>query len=167
MGQPNTGPGQLIDTSGAQPYVPPPGAPPLLAGATPVAPPPAPVVYSDLGRGQAAADFASASAGAGWEYDPEAMEVVITNLDNSLKNDYQSALENATWLTQIKPMGDEVGSQGYVTAANNSGAAYTEFLQGAIDYTTAYVQTLKDIRTAYQNQDQASLEAIREAGKAV
>jgi hypothetical protein len=131
------------------------------------APPQAPIVYSDLGRGQAAADFASASAGPGWEYDPEAMEVVIANLENSLKSDYQNALENANWLTQIKPMGDEVGSQGYVSAANNSGAAYTDFLQGAIDYTTAYVQTLKDIRTAYQNQDQASLEAIRESGKAV
>jgi PE family protein len=126
-----------------------------------------PGYYKTVGEGQAKADFAAASAGGGWEFDPEAMDKVIASLDDSLERDFSRAQEEATWLTQIKPPGEEVGSQGYVTAANGSGAAYQQFLNGAVDYTTAYVATLKEIRNAYQRQDDAALDAIRAAGKAV
>ena len=161
MGEPNTVPGQLIDTSGAPPYVPPPGSPPLMTGATPVAPPPAPIVYTDLGRGQAQADFAAASSGSGWEFDAEAMDKVIKSLEDSASGDFRDAQSEAQAYTYVKPPGDEVASQGYVDAVVASGRAYNDSIQGVIDYTVAYVETLKKIRTAYQQQDQATIDALR------
>jgi hypothetical protein len=95
------------------------------------------------------------------------MNAVIKSLDDSLDNDYRRAQTEAGWLSQITPPGDEVGSQRYVAAANKSGSAYQQFLQGALDYTTAYRDTLKQIRDAYQNQDQATLDTLRGIGKAV
>jgi hypothetical protein len=38
---------------------------------------------------------------------------------------------------------------------------------GLVEYATAYVETLTEIRSAYQRQDHATLYALREAGKAV
>jgi hypothetical protein len=165
MGQPNTAPPQLIGTSEAPPYVPPPGSPPVGAGATPVAPPPTPIDYKSLGSGQAAADFAAASAGDGWEFDVDAMNAVIKDLQTSLDNEYSQAQNDAAWLTQIKSPGTEVGSEGYVAAANASGASYQRFLQSGVEYTTSYLETLKQIRDAYQRQDHAALEALRATGK--
>jgi hypothetical protein len=146
---------------------PPPGPPSLVPGGVTPAPGAPPPDYSALGTGQAKADFASASATGGWEFDPEAMDKVIQSLDDSLDHDFRQAQTEARWLTQIAPPGDEVGSHGYTKAANKSGASYQEFLKGAVDYTGAYVDTLKQIRTAYQNQDHAALDALRGIGKAV
>ncbi len=128
---------------------------------------PPPPNYGELGSGQAKADFASASANGGWEFDPVAMDAVIKSLEDSLENQFREAQTQASWLSQIKSPGDEVGSQGYVAAANNSGASYQAFLDGAFKYTSAYLDTLKKIRTAYQEQDQAALDALRQIGKAV
>ncbi|HEV7978553.1 hypothetical protein [Amycolatopsis sp.] len=136
------------------------GQPNTAPGATPAA------AYTDLGRGQAQADFASASAASGWEFDRDAMDRVIKSLDDSIHNEYQRAQDEAVWLAQIIPPGDEVGSQGYVASANASGASYQQFLVSAVNYTTAYRDTLIVIRDAYQNQDQASLDALRGIRKA-
>ncbi|AUI62527.1 hypothetical protein [Amycolatopsis sp. BJA-103] len=126
---------------------------------------PPPPNYGELGSGQAKADFASASANGGWEFDPVAMDAVIKSLEDCVDTDFRRAQDEASWLTQIKPAGDEVGSHGYTTAANASGAAYQAFLEGARDYTTSYLGTLKQIRTAYQAQDQAAIDALRQIGK--
>ncbi|MEU8412323.1 hypothetical protein AB0C24_06025 [Amycolatopsis japonica] len=166
-----TGPGrgpqgvydQLNTTS---PQAPPPNSG-LIQGAAAAPPPPPPPNYGELGRGQAQADFASASANGGWEFNREAMDKVIKSLEDSLENEFREAQTHASWLNQIKPPGDEVGSQGYAVAANNSGTSYQAFLDGAWKYTTAYLETLKKIRTAYVEQDQAALDALRQIGKAV
>ncbi|WP_409493438.1 PE domain-containing protein [Amycolatopsis sp. cmx-11-12] len=121
--------------------------------------------YRKLGTGQAKADFAAASANGGWEFDAEAMDKVIKSLEDCLQGDFTTAQNEATWLTQIKPPGAEVGSEGYAAAAVNSGRSYQDFLRGARAYTDAYVSTLHEIKTAYQNQDQAAIDALCQIGK--
>jgi len=139
----------------------------MIPGAAAAPPPPGPPPnYGELGKGQAQADFASASANGGWEFDPEAMDKVIKSLEDCLENDFRKARREADVLNQIQPPGHEVGSEGYTVAANNSGTAYQAFMQGAWDYTNSYLDTLRQIRTAYQNQDQAAIDALRRIGKA-
>ncbi|MEV4600431.1 hypothetical protein AB0K15_23880 [Amycolatopsis sp. NPDC049253] len=146
-------------------------APPANSGLLPgsnAAPPPAqPPDYKALGAGQAKADFAAASGNGSWEFDPEAMDKVITQLEDSLDGDYAEARRHAAKLMQIPSPGSEVGSQGYVQTASASGAAYNQFLKGATDFVSAYVKTLKDIRTAYQNNDEQTKEQLRNFGKAL
>jgi hypothetical protein len=170
MGDANTGGLQGVQNeplTGTSQQAPPPGAPPLPLPTTgPVTVTGPPPNYTDLGAGQAKADFAAASANGGWEFDPHAMDAVIKDLDDSLKFDYRRANAEATNLVGIDAMGHEVASEGYVEIANRSGASYQEFLRSAADYTTAYRDTLVQIRDAYVNQDQAALDALRDAGKA-
>jgi hypothetical protein len=122
--------------------------------------------YAALGAGQAQADFAAASANGGWKFDPDAISKVIKELQDSLDNEYLTAKSHAGWLTQIIAPGSDLASMQYTASAVTSGGAYGSFLQSAIDYTQAYVKTLTDIRTAYQNQDHAALDALRGIGKA-
>ncbi|WP_326567239.1 PE domain-containing protein [Amycolatopsis rhabdoformis] len=139
----------------------------LLPGSNGATPPPGPPIdYKTLGAGQAKADFAAASSGNSWEFDPEAIGKVITELEDSLDHEYFSAQDHAGWLTQIIAPGSDLASEQYTTSAVVSGGSYQSFLQGAVDYTQAYVETLKSIRTAYQNQDHAALDALRNIGKA-
>ncbi|MFI6300587.1 hypothetical protein ACIBCH_01825 [Amycolatopsis thailandensis] len=168
MTRPGSGPqGVYNQLNTTPPQAVPPGSG-MIPGAAAAPPPPGPPPnYTELGKGQAQADFASASANGGWEFDPEAMDKVIKSLEDSLDDQYRRALEESSHLTGIDAMGDEVASHGYVALANQSGASYQAFLKGAIDYTTAYMQTLQDIRNAYQKQDQAALDAIRQVGKAL
>ncbi|WP_410662707.1 hypothetical protein [Amycolatopsis sp. lyj-84] len=167
MTGPGNGPQRVNDQiNGPGPQAPPPGSG-LIPGSSAAPPPVDPDQYSKLGSGQAKTDFAAASANGGWEFDPAAMDKVIKALQDSLDNDFSRANVEATFLTGIDAMGKEVGSEGYVAKANASGAAYQEFLRSAVDYTSAYVDTLRQIRDAYQRQDQAALDAIRDVGKAV
>ncbi|HET6286753.1 MAG TPA: hypothetical protein VFG15_08380 [Amycolatopsis sp.] len=168
MTGPERGPRGVYDQiNGPGPQAPPPhsGLIPSAAAATP--PPPSPPNYGELGSGQAKADFAAASANGGWEFDPAAMDAVINQLQDCIERDFSRARAEASNLTGIDAMGAEVASDGYVAKANESGAAYQSFLNGAAAYAQAYMQTLIDIRTAYQNQDQAALDAIRSIGKAL
>ncbi len=165
MTGPGSGPqGIYNQLNTTQQQAPPPGSG-IIPGAAAAPPPGPPPNYSELGSGQAKADFAAASGNSGWEFDPAAMDQVIKSLEDSLENDFSRAQDHATWLTLIQPPGQEVGSEGYAAAANKSGAAYQAFLQDARDYTLAYLDTLKKIRTAYQEQDQAALDALRKIGK--
>ncbi|WP_037364393.1 PE domain-containing protein [Amycolatopsis orientalis] len=156
--------GVMNEITSTAPTVPPPGSG-LIPGANAAAPPPQPPDYEALGKKQASADFAAASGNAGWEFDPAAIDDVITTLEDSLDGDHQVAKEKAKILMQIVPPGAEVGSQGYADVANKSGVAYNSFLTGAINYIQAYVDTLKQIRTAYQNNDQNAKDQLRAAGK--
>ncbi|WET79535.1 hypothetical protein P3102_36910 [Amycolatopsis sp. QT-25] len=168
MTGPGHGPqGVYEQINGPGPQAPPSGSGLIQGAAAAPPPPPSPPNYRELGSGQAKADFAAASANSGWEFDPEAMNKVIKSLEDSLETDFREAQTQASWLNQITPPGDEVGSQGYVTAANNSGTSYQAFLDGAFNYTSAYLDTLKKIRTAYQEQDRAALDALRQIGKVV
>ncbi|MEU3627405.1 hypothetical protein BS329_06595 [Amycolatopsis coloradensis] len=167
MTGPGSGPQGVYDQiNGPAPQAPPPGSGmiPGAAAAPPSSPPPN---YGELGSGQAKADFASASANGGWEFDPEAMDNVIKRLQECIERDFSRARAEASNLTGIDAMGAEIASDGYVAMANASGAAYQTFLNGAAAYAQAYMQTLIDIKTAYQNQDQAALDAIRSLGKAL
>lgn len=74
---------QLISTA---PTAPPPGSG-LIAGANAATPPPPPPNFAALGSGQAKADFAAASSNGGWEFNPEAMDKVIQQLEDSLDNE--------------------------------------------------------------------------------
>ncbi|MBE1580657.1 hypothetical protein ACFORH_27225 [Amycolatopsis roodepoortensis] len=167
MTGPGRGPQGVYDQiNGPGPQAPPQGSG-LIQGAA-AAPPPSgpPPNYGELGSGQAKADFAAASANGGWEFDPAAMDAVIKSLEDCLESDFRKARREADVLNQIQPPGHEVGSEGYTVAANNSGSAYQAFMQGAWDYTNSYLDTLRQIRTAYQNQDQAAIDALRQIGKA-
>ncbi|OXM50987.1 PE domain-containing protein [Amycolatopsis alba] len=166
MTRPGSGPQGVYDQlNTTTPQAPPPGSG-MIQGATAAPPPPGPPPnYGELGTNQAKADFAAASANGGWEFDPAAMDKVIKSLEDCLENDFSRAQDHATWLTLIQPPGQEVGSEGYAAAANKSGAAYQSFLQSANDYTSSYLETLRKIRTAYQEQDQAALDALRQIGK--
>ncbi|WP_337823591.1 hypothetical protein [Amycolatopsis sp. A1MSW2902] len=152
---------QIISTA---PTAPPPGSG-FIPGANAAAPPPPPPDYEALGKKQASADFAAASGNQGWEFDPAAIDEVIKSLEDSLDGDHERASKQARLLTQIVPPGSEVGSQGYADVANKPGIAYNNFLTGAVSYITAYVDTLKQIRTAYQNNDQNAKDQLRAAGK--
>lgn len=170
MGDANTGGLQGVQNELTAPpqQAPPPGAPPLPLPTTgPVTVTGPPTDYSGLGAGQAKADFAAASANGGWEFDPHAMDAVIKDLEDSIKHDFSRASNETIHLTGIDAMGDEVASHVYVDNANRSGESYQAFLRGASKYVTAYVATLKDIKKAYEQQDQAALDAIRNAGKAI
>lgn len=136
----------------------------LIPGSTAAQPPPN---YDELGKGQAKADFAAASANGGWEFDPEAMAKVIKSLEDCIENNFSSAMREAAYLTGIDAMGDEVASHGYVATANESGASYQTFLDGARKFTRAYADTLVEIKTAYEKQDQAAIDALRSVGKAL
>jgi hypothetical protein len=140
--------------------------PPLGAGATPVAPPPAPVVYSDLGRGQAEADFAAASSASGWEFDAEGMDALIQDLQDRIDVDLGNMQAHSVHLTVIQPPGDEVASAQYAEAANRAGREFLTAHESSVQFLTAYVETLRRIRTAYQEQDQAAIDALRGNGKA-
>ncbi len=167
MTGPGSGPQGVFNqvNSTTPPSAPPPGSG-LIPGAAAAPPPPGPPPnYGELGGGQAKADFASASANGGWEFDPEAMDAVIKSLEECIENNFGRAKTEAEWLTQIKPPGAEVGSEGYTTAAINSGRSYQVFLEGARQYTVAYLETLRKIRTAYQEQDQAAIDTLRQIGK--
>jgi enoyl reductase-like protein len=166
MTGPGSGPQGIYNQLNTTPQQTPAPGSGMIPGAV-AAPPPAgpPPNYGELGTGQAKADFAAASANGGWEFDPEAMDKVIKSLEDVLSRDFREAQTQAAWLNQIMPPGDEVGSQGYVAAANNSGAAYQSFLKGALDYTSSYLDTLKKIRTAYLEQDQAAIDALRQIRK--
>ncbi|MGW7535238.1 hypothetical protein [Amycolatopsis sp. NPDC054798] len=158
---------QIISTA---PTAPPPGSG-FVPGANAAVPPPpgtgieAAPDYAALGKKQASADFAAASGNSGWEFDPAAIDEVIKSLEDSLDGDHERARKQARLLMQIVPPGSEVGSQGYADVANKSGTAYNSFLTGAVEYITAYVDTLKQVRTAYQNNDQNAKDQLRAAGK--
>ncbi|MFD5243024.1 hypothetical protein ACFWIW_00695 [Amycolatopsis sp. NPDC058340] len=139
----------------------------LIQGAT-AAPAQAPAPdYTNLGANQAQADFAAASSNGGWEFDSEAMSKVIESLEDCIENNFSSAMREAAHLTGIDAMGDEVASQGYVKIANESGASYQTFLDGARKFTRAYADKLVEIKAAYEKQDQAAIDALRSVGKAL
>lgn len=149
------------------PAAPPPGAPPLPLSPTgqvqysqgeTSAPPPD---YTALGGQQAKADFASASAGGGWEYDPEAMLGVIRSLEDVVENDLGRMEKDADSIVGIDPPGHEVVSESYVNDANRAGASWNAQFSNNQKFLIAYIDTLKNIHDAYKRQDEAALDALR------
>ncbi|WP_033289953.1 PE domain-containing protein [Amycolatopsis jejuensis] len=121
----------------------------------------APPDYKALGANQAKADFTAASAGAGWEFDPEAMDTVLKSLHETLDNNLIKAQDDAGRLTGIDAPGDEIASHSYVDIANKTGKSYQDYLAGAVKFLTSYAETLTTIRDAYRRQDHAALDALR------
>lgn len=145
-----------------------PTAPPLGSGlvpganaAVPPPQPPPPPNFGALGSGQAKADFAAAASNGGWEFNPEAMDKVIRQLEDSLDNEYARARTIALQFAQFGQPGSDTVTTEYSKAADRATTAYNEFLRGTVDYLDSYVQTLKDIRTAYVKQDHAAIDALR------
>lgn len=127
------------------------------------APPPD---YKALGSGQAKADFAAAAGNGGWEFDPDAMDKVIQQLEDSLDGDYARAQTIGQQFSQVRAPGSDQVSKDYIRDAGHSAAVYSQFLKGTVDYLQAYVDTLKTIRTAYANKDHAAIDALRGVRKA-
>lgn len=75
----------------------------LLPGSTAAPTPAQPPDYKALGAGQAKADFAAASGNGSWEFDPEAMDKVIQQLDDTVQGDYTTAANEADYLAGIQP----------------------------------------------------------------
>ncbi|WP_020663843.1 hypothetical protein [Amycolatopsis benzoatilytica] len=149
-------------TPGAQ--APPPGSG-IIPGANAAAPPPPPPDYKALGTDQAKADFAAASSNGGWKFDPAAMDKVIGQLEDSLDGEYADARTIAGDFAQAGPPGSDTISADYMKAAGRATIAYNQFLRGTVDYLASYVSTLKQIRTAYVNQDHAAIDALRATPK--
>ena len=144
---------------------PPPGALPVpLAGGQTVTSGPPPD-YTALGAGQAKADFAAASGSGSWEFDAQSMDKVIQQLEDSLNDDYSQARTVAAQFAQLGYPGSDQVSKDYMSATGRATIAYNQFLRGTVDFLSSYVDTLKQIRTAYVNQDHAAIDAIRSAGK--
>ncbi|RZQ65396.1 PE domain-containing protein [Amycolatopsis suaedae] len=118
--------------------------------------------FKKLGAEQAKADFAS--AGSGWQFDPEAIDGLIRKLEDIRQGPLREGERRAPRLIGITPPGDEIASQNYVADANRSGASYARQLQANVEFLEAYVETLVAIKNAYQAQDEAALAALR--GKA-
>jgi hypothetical protein len=147
---------------------PPPGAPPMplpgqTVSVTQGAPPPD---YKALGSGQAKADFAAAAGNGGWEFDPDAMDKVIQQLEDSLDGDYAKARTAGDMFAQLGYPGSDQVSTDYMAAASRATRAYNSFLSDTVTYLESYVDTLKQIRTAYANHDHAAINALRGVGKA-
>ncbi|MEW2501793.1 MULTISPECIES: hypothetical protein [unclassified Amycolatopsis] len=163
---PDGQPGQLsglqneLATPG-QTAPPPPGAPPVpLAGGQTVTSGPPPD-FTALGSGQAKADFAAAANNRSWQFDAASMDKVIQQLEDSLDGDYTRAQSIAEQFAQVRPPGSDQASGGYIDAAIHSTIVYNQYLQGTVQYVKAYVDALKEIRSAYVNQDQAAIDALR------
>lgn len=117
--------------------------------------------YAAIGKEAAKADFTSASSSQGWEYDPEAMKALIKKLEDIYQRQRFHMEEDAGNLTQIDPMGNESVSKEYASYGNGSGSSYKPILFGSFDYLRSYIDTCIDIDQAYQDQDQAALDALR------
>jgi hypothetical protein len=164
-----TGPQGMFNTVNGGEAAAPPGAPPTPTPLPTVgqvqytqgeAPPPPPD-YAALGGQQAKADFASASAGGGWEYDPKAMLGVIQQLDAVVDGDFRRVEQDADLIVGIDSPGYEEVSERYVTDANRAGADGNAQFDNNKKFLNAYIDTLKDIYTAYQRQDEDALDALR------
>ena len=149
------------------PSSPPPGAPPLsLSSGGPLTTTGQPPDYKALGTAQAKADFAAAANSGGWEFDPDAMDSVISKLEGLLDDDLVRARQEAQVVMQLRAPGGEIVSTDFARAAVRSTTAYNDFLDGVAKYLKSYVDTLNDVKKAYVNRDHAAIEALRGSGKA-
>ncbi|WP_239154280.1 hypothetical protein [Amycolatopsis sp. FDAARGOS 1241] len=117
--------------------------------------------YKALGSGQAKADFAAAANNRGWEFDAAAMDKVIQQLEDSINSDYTRAQNIGTLFAQVGPPGSDQVSQDYIDAAVRATTVYNQYLAGTVQYIKAYVEALKEVRTAYANHDQTAIDALR------
>lgn len=144
---------------------PPPGSPPLPLGATgQTVTTGQPPDYITLGANQAEADFAAAAGNGSWTFNPEAMDKVIQELEDSLDGDFRKAQNHGQMMALMTPPGGENVSTNYVSAVVKTVVAHNEFIKGAVDYVTSYLDTLKKVRTAYVNQDHNAMEDLRKTG---
>lgn len=147
----------------AQPL--PPGSPPLPLGATgQTVTTGQRLDYTALGATQAKADFAAAAGNGGWAFNPEAMDKVIQELEDSLDGDFRKAQNHGQMMALMTPPGGENVSTNYVSSVVKTVVAHNEFVKGAVDYVTAYLETLKKVRAAYVNQDHAAMDDLRKTG---
>lgn len=147
---------------------PPAGSPPLpLPSSDPVTTTGQPPDYKALGTAQAKADFAAAANSGTWEFDPNAIKNVIQKLEGCLDDEFDRARRAFRKVKAIASPGAEYVSTRYVDAAKRASGEYETFLIGAVNYISSYIDTLRQIQTAYVNQDHAAMDAFRESGKVV
>lgn len=164
------------------PAAPPPGAPPLplsptgqvqySQGETPAPPPDGPaegqtgIPLYDFAQGvvqiqQTAANFATATGGAGYRFDADSAQAVIDEINKVLDEELYDASRKAEVLAQINSPGAELASQNYVRDANESGQSYTNYLNSTISYLENYRQGLIDARNAYLEQEDGTAESLK------
>lgn len=171
MGEQGTGNGAtdlrntLVDGVPEQSSRAPGGSPMPLGSTAPVqtAPGKEPPDFKAMGADTAKADFAAASAG-GWQYDPEGMLKLIKELKATRAGKLADMEQRTEQLVGIDPPGAEMVSEDYTSVANASGGSHNTQFQGYRDYLDAYIDTLETIDRAYQEQDQAALDALRQKG---
>lgn len=153
--------GDLVKTTPTTP--PPPGAPPLplpTTGAvqtTQGTPPPPPPDYTALGKQEAQAQFSNQFAKNGYEFDPDALQKVIDEVQGVLTDELQPVSVRNT----IKSPADDVISKDYIDSAVKSIKTFNDAHNAITDYLQSYVWTLRQIRDAYVQQDEAALDALR------
>lgn len=157
-----------VDSLTSAPQQQPPNAPPMPLPTTGTASghptddqePASPAQYQDMGTAAANADFQT-GLGSGWTYDPDAMKAQITRLEELRDGILLDMSRVKDHLTDILAPGSEKVSRDFTEVANPSGASHNVQFDRYKAYLEAYIHTLYKIDRAYQDQDQAALEALR------
>jgi hypothetical protein len=124
-----------------------------------------PFDYKAFGESQAKADFARASAGPGWQFDPEKIEPVINQLQDLVDYNLRKIQSETQTFAQIPSKVQDPASLGYESRADASISVYSRAIQGRVTAVSSYIDTLRQIRDAYKNQDHAALKALRTENK--
>lgn len=121
-----------------------------------------PPLNGAAGARAATADFQGA-LGHGWEYDSEAMQAQIARLEDLLDGTLWNMKQYTARITGILAPGSEVVSRNFTHVANLSGESHNAQFARYEAYLQSYIDTLYEIDRAYREQDQAALEALKEA----
>lgn len=116
--------------------------------------------YKDLGEQQAKSEYAAA-VDDGWEYDADAMQQHIKELQDLRMDQGEKLKKLAEDLTGIEPLGDEEVSATYVADANMSGSMYKRMLDSSLSFLDSYIETLKKVDKAYQEEDEEAKKKLQ------
>jgi len=116
--------------------------------------------YKDLGEQQAKSEYAAAVDN-GWEYDADAMQQHIKELRTLYEEKSTKLIRLAGDLTDVEALGNEEVSLSYIGDINSSGTAYNRLLESSMAFLESYIETLKKVDKAYQEEDAEAKEQLR------
>lgn len=115
--------------------------------------------YKKSGENAAINDFQQAH-GKGWEYDSDAMKKQIGQLED-LRDDKLNSMKKLTdSVVDISPPAKEKVSDDFVDKVNKSGESHNTQFEKYRQYLQAYIDTLKKIDKAYQDEDEEAAQGL-------
>lgn len=115
--------------------------------------------YKKSGENAATRDFQQAHSN-GWEYDADAMKKQIGHLEDLRDNKLNDMQQLTKSVIDIPPPAKEKVSEDFIEEANKSGESHNEQFEKYREYVKAYIETLKKIDKAYQNEDEEAAQEI-------